>query len=33
MDLIRKHLMLEGHIQKDCLVRIPNEVTDIYSKS
>lgn len=30
MDLIRKHLMLEGHIQKDCLVRILNEVTDIY---
>jgi len=32
MDLVRKHLMIEGHIQKDCLVRILNEVTAIYSK-
>lgn len=30
MDLVRKHLMIEGHIQKDCLVRILNEVTAIY---
>ena len=33
MDLIRKHLMIEGHIKKDCLVRIIQEVTEIYSKS
>ena len=32
MDLIRKHLMIEGHIKKDCLVRIITEVTEIYSK-
>mgnify|MGYP001626730924 CR=1 FL=1 len=32
MDLIRMHLMLEGQIKKDCLVRILDEVTDIYSK-
>lgn len=30
MDLIRKHLMIEGHIDKECLVRILNEVTDVY---
>lgn len=30
MDLIRKHLMIEGHIEKECLVRILNEVTDVY---
>lgn len=30
MDLIRKHLMIEGQIEKDCLVRILTEVTDIY---
>ena len=33
LDLIRKHLMIEGQIEKDCLVRILNEVTDIYRKS
>ena len=32
MDLIRKHLMIEGHIDKECLVRILNEVTDVYRK-
>ena len=32
LDLIRKHLMIEGQIEKDCLVRILNEVTDIYRK-
>lgn len=30
MNLIRKHLMIEGHIQKECLVRILHEVTDVY---
>jgi len=30
LDLVRKHLMIEGHIEKECLVRILNEVTDIY---
>ena len=33
LDLVRKHLMIEGQIEKDCLVRILNEVTDIYRKS
>ena len=33
MDLIRKHLMIEGHIEKECLVRILQEVTDVYRKS
>lgn len=32
MDLIRKHLMIEGHIEKECLVRILNEVSDVYRK-
>ena len=32
LDLVRKHLMIEGQIEKDCLVRILNEVTDIYRK-
>ena len=32
LDLIRKHLMIEGQIEKECLVRIVNEVTDIYRK-
>ena len=32
MDLIRKHLMIEGQIEKECLVRILNEVTDVYRK-
>ena len=33
MDLIRKHLMIEGTIEKECLVRILEEVTAIYRKS
>ena len=33
MDLIRKHLMIEGQIEKTCLVRILEEVTAIYRKS
>ena len=32
LDLVRKHLMIEGQIEKECLVRILNEVTDIYRK-
>lgn len=32
MNLIRKHLMIEGQIEKECLVKILNEVTDIYRK-
>lgn len=32
MSLIRKHLMIEGHIGKECLVRILQEVTDVYRK-
>ena len=32
MDLMRKHLMIEGHIDKECLVKILNEVTDVYRK-
>ena len=32
MNLIRKHLMIEGQIEKECLVRILEEVTDIYRK-
>ena len=32
MDLIRKHLMIEGQIDKTCLVRILEEVTAVYSK-
>lgn len=31
-DLIRKHLMIEGLITKECLVRILNEVTTIFMK-
>jgi hypothetical protein len=31
-DLIRKHLMIEGLITKECLVRILTEVTAILSK-
>jgi|Transcript_13357 serine/threonine-protein phosphatase 2B catalytic subunit len=30
MDLIRKHLMIEGHIEKDCLTRILRDVSKIY---
>jgi len=30
LDLIRKHLMIEGHIEKECLVKILQEVTDVY---
>lgn len=33
MDLIRKHLMIEGALEKECLVRILEEVTAIYRKS
>ena len=32
MDLMRKHLMIEGHIDKECLVKILEEVTDVYRK-
>ena len=32
MDLIRKHLMIEGHIDKDCLVKILQDVSAIYRK-
>ena len=32
MDLLRKHLMIEGHIEKECLVHLLNEVTDVYRK-
>lgn len=32
MELIRKHLMIEGQIEKQCLIRILEEVTDIYRK-
>ena len=32
MDLIRKHLMIEGHVEKECLVKIIQEVTDVYRK-
>ena len=32
MNLVRKHLMIEGQMDKECLVRILREVTDIYSK-
>ena len=32
MNLIRKHLMIEGQIEKECLVRILQEVTAIYRK-
>ena len=32
MDLIRKHLMIEGVVDKTCLVRILEEVTAVYSK-
>ena len=32
MNLIRKHLMIEGHIEKTCLVKILEDVTRIYSK-
>lgn len=31
-DLIRKHLMLEGQVSKECLVKILDEATEIYSK-
>ena len=33
MDLIRKHLMLEGQMEKDCLIRILDQVKAIYRKS
>ena len=33
MDLIRKHLMIEGQIDKDCLTRILRDVSRIYRKS
>ena len=32
MDLIRKHLMIEGHISKECLVKILQDVSHIYRK-
>ncbi len=32
MKLIRQHFILEGLIQKECLIRILDEVTQIYSK-
>ena len=32
MDLIRKHLMIEGQIEKQCLVRILDTVKAIYRK-
>ena len=32
MNLIRKHLMIEGHIEKECLIKILEEVTAIYRK-
>jgi len=31
-DLIRKHLMIEGHITKECLIRILVEVTAVLKK-
>lgn len=30
MDLMRKHLMIEGQIEKQCLIRILNDVKAIY---
>lgn len=32
MDLMRKHLMIEGQIEKQCLIRILNDVKAIYRK-
>lgn len=31
-DLMRKHLLIEGTIDKPCLVRILNEVTALFGK-
>ena len=32
MELIRKHLMIEGQIAKECLVTLLDEVIAVYSK-
>lgn len=32
MDLIRRHLLAEGTLTKECLVQILHEVTAIFSK-
>ena len=32
MTLIRQHLMLEGHLEKQCLVDIVQKTTAVFSK-
>ena len=32
MKIVRQHLSLEGHIDKECLVELITQVTAVYSK-